>query len=185
MRTLNKNPDTGQISVTNGGLSASFPDDATFNLYYPILDLTGKTELSYQVDRARVAIHIDRAAQIHHWLKEPTPAQRDAIRVPEYEVAINAAAQMVADQNDQFWGVDLATAKTLKRRSLKAEGIEHFQQKWDYLEMAKMTRSGADKTEFDADYDATVAAFIAARNAVNAAGDVAAVKAVTANWPAI
>ena len=193
MRLLSKNADTGEISIVNGQISVLFRDDAHFNFFYPSLDLSGKNKISYEIDRFNVAIHIDVAGGVSKWIDNPKTEQREEMRVPEYEALIDAVPSLFADLNDEFFGLDFAAAKALKKRELKKEGMDLFEDKWPYFDVLLfIADTGADKTEILADYNAFKSAFIAARNAVNAvpdtgnlAVDIQNVKDVTAAWPAI
>ncbi|RJQ58948.1 MAG: hypothetical protein C4530_10010, partial [Desulfobacteraceae bacterium] len=131
-------------------------------------------------------LHIDKASGVRRHKSNPTTEERSAERIAAYEAVIDSCVQLAALKADQFFQLTLDQAKTLKIANLKAEGVAHFQAKWDYFEVLTfVTNAAADKTAIKADYDAVKAAFINARNAVNACATVDEVKAVKATWPAL
>lgn len=155
------------------GAEVCFSTFAQFNEYYPGLDLSGKLYIDYRPEQ-----------NIYNDETDPTKGPED---IPEqaFEDVIDQTATLLENLRDPFYGLSLDDAKTLKNGMLKEEATTHFELTYDYMDIVGLLKTGADKTQFDLAYDEVVAAFIAARNQVNAAVDVAAVKAVTANWPTL
>jgi len=182
MIVINPNENTIYISNENG-VTVLFSDNAHFQSFYPSLDFSGKKKLSYEPDKWDAAIHLDHNANIKVWIKDPTPEERNGMRVSEYETLIDAVDQLHADMIDPYYGQDLTTAKDLKRTELSQEAEEILRGKYEFLDI--ILRLASNDSDFKKDADDISDARDVAFNLVNAASTAIQVKVIQAVWPAI
>jgi len=156
---------------------ASFED---FYKYCPIaefsIDLTGKNYIDYEPDRG---LYIDDSDSGISVANAP---------VAVYEAIINSIDTIQNRVNDPYYGVNLAEAKALKIQTLRAEANNVITATWPLYTQLNINAGIAgtgDKTQKDADVVAVRNECNSKESAVDGATDVAAVQAITANWPSL
>ncbi len=174
----------GVISIDDGaGTRVHFAGDKEFNILYPLLDLTDKPKLTYELDRPDWAFHIDPARGINDTRSHPSLDDLSEMVVPEYEEVINAASTLLVSQQDPFRGLDLVAAKSLKKEQLKSEGKAVIDEKYDWTDL--LPDPANPSTELTTDVQAVKSVFLIARHRVNKATTVNEVKIIVADWPLI
>lgn len=170
------------------GDEATFNDFGEFGVYYPAIDLTGKTYLDYEVDRDSSYLIVDKAASVRIYKENPTPGDRDLVRIQLYEDVIDEAVSLLLAKEDPYYFLNLAEAKARRISDLKDEARTLWNERYDLLDMSRFVLDdAASKATAKVKYDLVAAAFIAARNEVNdpLTDTVQKVKDITATWPTI
>ena len=162
------------------GTEVGFGSFDEFYKYCPInefsIDLTGKNYIDYEPDRG---LYIDDS--------DSNISVADA-PVATYEAIINSIDTIQNRVNDPYYGVTLAEAKALKIQTLRAEANNVLIAKWPLYTQLNINAGIAgtgDKAQKDADVIAVRDECNSKESAVDGAADIAAVQAVTANWPSL
>jgi hypothetical protein len=152
--------DRGKIVIVRdaAGVQVSFATIEAFNLYYPGLDLIGKTYINYEPERAPIPTYID-----------DSDPEISAADIPEqkYEAVISAVADMTAKKADPYYGMDVDSAKALRIKEVRAEGMADIFLQWPIWKQLNANAGIYDET-VKAEKDAYVTKIIDAIAAAEA-----------------
>lgn len=162
------------------GNEVGFPTFEEFYKYCPIsefsINLSGKNYIDYEPDRG---LYIDDSNSNISIADAP---------VSVYENIINSIDVIKNRVSDPYYGVTLATAKTIKINTLRTEANQVITNKWPLYTQLNINAGipgTGDKAQKDADVIAVRNECNAKEVLVNNAGDITSVKLVTANWPTL